>query len=506
MTAQETTFTPSLKSSDQYKYDKYHVMYYLHQGDELMVIHRSKKSLLLEKFNSKTMESLGTVEVENFSKAYCVFERLLTLNQRHFLVYSSYDKKNKKDRLLCREIDFSAGNFKTKEQVILEADGEIPADYETTTDIKQKHGFTPKYNTDYSYNLNRYRFEFSKDSSSIFVAHAVKRGKSKNKETIGIYLLNNTLKKVWGNLVEMPYPKKEMKLLDYGVDSKQNGYVYLQKSNQQLELLQYKNGVLQKTIALNGLTEHIYQSTILEREDGSLVFAGYTTNEKENGELSNIYFFNLNIQQETAISDLKTKSIPLSLATKCNPKFPTNAFRSLKLDIAFLQEDGSLFLIGEAHYSSVDETTNILISKLDIEGTSEWITAIPKRQGLYQGYYYTKTNHQHTILFVDDIVNHKKEENPSIFQYEKGRYMAICYISDDNGQINKDICIPPDSEYCPAANNIHFISDQEFVFWGWRFPAQGLVTNYNTAKIGYQPFIIPNSGKPKSIVKGTFSK
>jgi hypothetical protein len=484
-------------------------MYYLNKGEEFMVVHRSKKTLLLDKFDAKSMKCLSSVEVADFSKAYCIFERLLTLNNRHFLLYSSYDKKKKKDRLFYREIDFKLGNFKSEEQVMIEVDGEIPMDDKSLIDAEQKHIFS------HSFNPNRYRFEFSKDSSAILVRHRMKRKKrkdSENKEKMGLYVFNNVLEKVWGRAVEMPYFEPEMTLLDYGVDSKQNGYVFLQKSDRALELLQYNKGTLQKTIPLNGFTKYIYQSQILEKQDGNLVFTGFTSNKEKGNAPSGLYFFKVDVDKEKPLSDLNTQSISSSLKDKCNSSDSKNSFLNLHLKDCFLQNDGSLILIGEAaqsaysSYSKVEEKTHILMAKLSTDGAYKWITAIPKRQTLYTGYQYRKMTDQHVLFFVDDIANHKKNNDPTIFAFEKGRYMVRCSVSDESGRAKKGVYIPTESKYCPSAGNIHFLSDQEFIFWGWSFSSQGQMSTYNKIPIGFPMSPLPNSGKSKSIVKGVFSR
>lgn len=505
---QNTTFAPSSKSLKQYKQDKYHVMYYLHQDGELLVIHRSKKTLLLEKFNSKTMESIQTNEVEDFSKTYCIFERLLSINRRHFLLYSSYDKKTKKDRLLCREIDFELGNFKSTERVIVEVEGEIPMDDKSLIDAEFKHIFN------HSFNPNRYHFEFSKNNTSILISHKTKRKKrknSENKEVIGLYVFNNQLEKQWGTVIELPYVKTEMRVLDYDIDSKQNGYVFLQKNDRTLELLQYNNNELLETIPLSGFTKYIYHSEILEKQEGELILTGLTTNKEKGNNPASLYFFNVTIGKEKPLSNLNTKSIPSSLKSQCNSQDPKDVFLNLNLKECFLQEDGSLILIGEAQqgsysYNGINEKSNILITKLSSDGSYKWLKAIPKRQTLYAGYKYQNINGKHAILFVDDIANHKKNSDPSIFGFEKGRYMAVCYVDDEDGRINKEIYIAPESAYCPTASNIHFISNNEFVFWGWKFSSQGSMSSYNKIPIGFPMSPLPNSAKPKSIVKGTFSK
>lgn len=504
---QEITFTSSSKSLKQYKQDKYHVMYYLDQGDELLVIHRSKKTLLLEKLNSTTMESTKVTEIENFSKTYCIFERLLTINQRHFLLYSSYDKKSKKDRLLCREIDFELGDFKTEEQILIEVEGEIPMDDKSLIDAEHKHIFN------HSFNPNRYRFEFSKDSSSILIRHRVKRKRRKNsdnKEDMGLYVFNDKFEKTWGGLVKMPYVETEMRWLDFGVDSKENGYVFLQKSDRTLELLQYNNKELIKTIPLNGFTKYIYRSEILEKEEGEFIFTGLTTNKEKGNNPASFYFFNVNVEQEKPLSNLNTKSISSTLKSQCNAQDSKDAFLNLNLKECFLQEDGSLILIGEAQQSSssysLGESSNILMAKLTAEGSYKWMTAIPKRQTLYTGYKYKKINEEHNLFFVDDIANHETNSNPIVFGFEKGRYMVRCSVSDMDGKVSKGIFIPTNSEYCPTATNIHFISNNEFVFWGWKFTSQGAMSNYNKVSIGFPMSPLPNSGKPKSIVKGTLLK
>jgi hypothetical protein len=122
--SQETAFVKSVKPTKNYDY-KYHVMYYLTQGDEFIAVHCSKKTLLLEKFNSKTMKPIKEQEVK-FSEPYSIFERLISIENRHFLIYSTYQKKEKKSQLRYKEINFEECTFHEQSRLIFESSGEIP--------------------------------------------------------------------------------------------------------------------------------------------------------------------------------------------------------------------------------------------------------------------------------------------------------------------------------------------------------------------------------------------
>jgi len=106
---------------------------------------------------------------------------------------------------------------------------------------------------------------------------------------------------------------------------------------------------------------------------------------------------------------------------------------------------------------------------------------------------------------VDDIANQtlEKGKSPSVFGFEKGRYLTAYAINDENGASERKIIIKEGAEYCPSGPLMHFLSDSEYIFWGWKFPSQGGMPLPNTVPIGAMMSPIPNSAKAGAIVKGT---
>jgi hypothetical protein len=357
-------------------------------------------------------------------------------------------------------------------------------DHRNRVDHEQKHVFSHKYNP------NRYRFEFSKDSTRIVVKHIAR---SKSRDEIGLYVLNEKLKQVWGGSnVKMPYSLSEIKILDLAVDLEDNAYVFIEREGKEI-LLQFSDGKLEKELSLRTKLRHIHTSQVLNSGKNDFIFTGYYKTQKESSIAGGVYFFK--VDSEWNISNMKMHPTPANFADEKDPEL---TFNNLEVKNSYIQEDGSVILIGEVYRSSYSAATssasmfgNILIAKFDTEGNIKWMKKIAKQQLLYTGFKYRKIQDKHYIFFVDDIANQtlKPGKTPSVFAFEKGRYLTACTINDEDGASERKIMTKEGSRYCPATPQLHFLSDNEYIF-------------LSSQRSGAVPSIT-NSLKAGAIVKGT---
>lgn len=487
--AQESSILKSSKPIKSYK-GKYDIMYYLVEDDELLVIHYKKNGLLLEKFNANTMEWI-TEQTYEFKKTYCIFERLFTLNGEHFLLYSTYNKSDRTDKLFYRKVDIKNCAL-LEEKLILKNDGEIP--YTRINDDSQT---SQKYVFSHHYDPNRYYFSYTQDSSKILIQHK-KRPRQKlnhlNHEIMGMYVFDKMFNKIWGGAIEMPYLESDMKIKSYAVNQKGEGYIFIQNKPKQIfELLVFKDQKHIKTIPINHIDFHISNYQIIPNNNGDLVFIGYYKTKKRDLKAEGLFHFKLDNSYQ--IIQQKKYPIPLTIRQAYNPKDVPENLLSLNLETIYIDEKDDLLIIGESmSYYYLGEQSrpinqDILLTKINNTGKLEWMNKIPKLQYLYNGFISKKINNDYYILFLDNIKNVAlpKTQAPTRFINKKNLCLLGYKVNSTDGDIKQKLLltegtIPVTKKKLLLLNNFTYFT---------RNPSHT------------QQFkVIPNSIVPGTIVKG----
>lgn len=447
------------------------VKLYFIKGDEIVTVKAEKKKVILQKFNASTLSFQRIKVYEDFPKNF-VLEKITRFGNSYYLFYSWYDGET--EQLFAREIDFGTGQFKGTGKMIISFSKKLSGILGKTSFFGV--GIFDKYN-----------FYFSYDSSTLLIQYRQKPNKkvdSKSYEVIGASVFGENLKPLWTGEFTMPYTEKKMNTLDYSVDSRGNVYMVVKvykdnstddkkrgkdEANYSIELFRFSqpSGVLTATkVELADKFIH----TLWLYEDSKkdhMICTGFYNSGEVSGNADGILLFKL--AADGKYYDMNTYPIPLDIlnlnagkkAIRKNEKKEDEdkaEFESLKFVEAQIQKDGSILLISEQQYE-IRHTTyspqgsssyysyhydNILVTKIEADGTLAWMKKLPKRQRGPNGrgsmsFKYIKGEGIHNFIFIDNERNKALNtvDVPEQYMDPKNGYMANFSIDDKTGTVTK---------------------------------------------------------------------
>lgn len=182
-------------------------------GDRFLSVKQVNNKLYIQFFDETKLNSAQESVYDDFEKGFHL-EGLIQMKERFYLLYGAVDKKV--ERLYCREIDISTGALSNNKTELLSVDGKITTS-EEVKGIRMEvfygviTGISKKYD-----------FHYSEDSTKLLVRYRHKPKfvrDDKNQDLIGCYVFDDSMNKLWGRDVEMPYTEDEMRNLGYTLNS-----------------------------------------------------------------------------------------------------------------------------------------------------------------------------------------------------------------------------------------------------------------------------------------------
>lgn len=448
--------------------------FYFYRGQEILGVKINKKNVItLQKWNAAKLQFRNIRVYNDMPKDY-VLERVLEFNERYFIFYSLWDKKNGLEQLFYREVDFSKGEFMGGGTLLLKVEGKITGSLTRTSFYR--YGIQDKFD-----------FHTSYDQSKLLVQYRLKpaiRSDAKNYDIIGMSVFNQDLSPAWNKEVEMPYTEKKMDNLDYTIDSWGNTYILttvfednttdLKKSkkgpaNYHIELLRVNAFTAEIDITPITLADKfINKIWFYENAASHLVCAGFYNKGNVLSSANGVLLFN--VDQDGKVADMATYEIPLEVLNqyesrkvkrkneKKDKKDDAAEFEELELQELILEDDGSLLLIGEqnyirshTHYNGKTSTTtytyhydDLLVTKIDSQGALAWMRKLPKRQVGARGkggmsYKYMRKGDEHYFLFLDNEKNMELpiDKVPARHADGAGGFLTAYTVNNGSGEVKK---------------------------------------------------------------------
>jgi hypothetical protein len=467
------------KLSTPYKVIDAEEKYYFNEGNKIISIKLRGKKRFIQVFDIKAMKELTMREATDFPNDH-VIEGFSKVPGKILIFYSLWDRKNKKEQLFVRELDFVSGKLAEKPVLLLSVEGKLTGDLVKTS----KMGYGMKV-------VNKFDFETSFDSTKIAVRYRKKpetRDDSKSFDVIGLNVFNydNGLTKLWGKEFKMPYTEKKMDELDFTVDSKGNAYILAKIYKGDKKREKDKDGFVLYSIELfkcdannqdlavikvDISEKFINEIVLFESKDNNLTLTGYYNNgkKKESG-VDGVFLSQLD--QQGVIKNIQSYEIPLDIinqniskkAVAKNTKKDEDdekgvQLHSLKFRWARRFPDGSMMLTGEQYRvvekRHVDSKGNVRVSyqyyyedilaiKVDSEGKLSWMKRLPKTQTGGRGmggmsFKYIDSHDSHYFLFLDNIknLNIAADKEPVRHVDGAGGYLTAYKINDQTGDVTK---------------------------------------------------------------------
>ncbi len=478
---------------------------YFEKDGEIMTFKVKKNEYIIQKLDAKSMKFKSIRNYKDLPKDH-VFEGLEEVNGKYYFFYSLWDRPKTAEQLFVREIDFASGKMKSEDKRIIKTKGKV------TGLMAGRTYFSIKV-------VDKFDFEKSTDNSMLMIKYRKKPEKRNDDisyDIIGFNVFDSDMNPIWSKEIKMPYTEKKMNNIDYALDSYGNSYilttVYKDDStrrfkkdgsiNYHMELMKIdaKTQTLRKT-KIELKDQHINRIWLYEAEKGKMVCAGFYNDGKDSDDAEGIFVAQLD--ENNKLANVNSHKIPVEVLNlykkkriqakneKKEEKGKKTEFEELQLRKFITRDDGSILLIGEqffikahTYYSNGRRTTyytyhynDMLISKLNPDGSLAWMKVLPKMQrgtvgqgGM--GFKYFSRNNNHYLLILDNFKNLELSEDkaPKLHMDGAGGYLTAYKVTDD-GTVSKfsilNVAEVPELKkgavYQFGVNRIVNISDNEFV-------------------------------------------
>ncbi len=488
--AQKTLSTDyDYKVSKPYKVvDASSRLYFSNEIEAMAIkLNANKNQVLIQKYDLDNMKEIGKTPYNDFPKNH-IFEGIVQAQDNYYFFYSSWSgKKTKHERLYYREIDFESGTFKGEPKLLIDHNGYLSNFYGNDSGFVEAQGFT--FGSKYKFvGAKKFNLLTSEDESKILIQYRKKPKVKKDTKSWDIVTLNvfdTKLNKIWNKKYTMPYTERRMNFLDNIVSN--NGNVFMinkvfhddsfsdkkhkkdTKANYHIELFEFNNSndkIKTSKISLddkfiNGIA--MYQPTNNEifctgfynkginrdKADGL-----YTFSIDPNGKLLNKKYYEIPLEILNQYEKKKTKE-----KNKKKNKKDKAEYEDLNLKDVVFYDDNSIVLIGEVDfikshtsYSQKFGTTttytyhyeDILVTKINADGSLGWMKKIPKRQKGTKGrrgmsYSHFNANGNTYLVYLDNVknINLSLDKLPALHSDGHGGFLTAVKINNETGEHKK---------------------------------------------------------------------
>jgi len=477
----------SFEVSDPYEVIDGYKKYFVHQ-DKMIAVKMRKKTIYIQQFDTKSLKELirkeydeGDILPDNYHP-----EGMKQLQDKIYFFYSSWSgRKTQHERLYYLTIDVNSAEIIGEPVQVVDVKGKLAGSFLTLVSIM---GIPFSTTT-----TDKFDILTSEDSTKILIQYRKKpkvKRDTKSHDIIGVKVFNSDMTPIWNKEFKMPYTERRLDLLDFAVDNEGRGYilskVFKDDSNEDkkkkrdknanyhielFRLLQGENEIAKTKIELDGI--FINGISLFESGNNQLYCAGYYNkgllkgnfiSKKHNkSSADGVVIFKLS--KEGEILKTITQEIPLEVINiyisdrakaknEKKEKDDESELQNMVLRDLIIYNDGSLALVGEQYYMVEHRTQksvyytyhyyNIIITKINADGSLAWMNKIPKKQIGRNGkggmsYTYLSTSDYHYLLFLDNVKNMELPENEFPYKHSdgKGGYFTSYKINDTSGKVTK---------------------------------------------------------------------
>ncbi|MGB0862091.1 MAG: hypothetical protein ACPGXZ_04195 [Saprospiraceae bacterium] len=343
---------------------------------------------VIEHYDKKMILKYST-PLKQLAKRAIQIDNFWHFNNKLFIYYTQYSRKQKKQILYYQEIDKKTGKLLDKPQELVK----LPSFYR-----------------------NPVQYSASSDSSKAVIFHTpiVEVGlfQKTPRATFQLHVLDQSLKNIWNKDIKTPYDADLFDAEKVEVSKKGNAYILARiynksrrekrngQANYFYKIIAYTNNgetLKEYDLALDGL--YITDITFKVNNNGKLTCAGFYS-ERSATTVKGSFFFTIN----TATSKIEKKGFEpfkegflAQLMSKRRARKGRELYRYY-LDDIILRSDGGAVLIGEQYYSTsntfysgvgmnrVPNTTytyhyeDIIIININPDASIAWASSIPKNQ------------------------------------------------------------------------------------------------------------------------------
>jgi len=449
--------------------------YYFNDDEDILIVKAKKESVVIQKFNAKTLALISEKKYEEPSLNYDI-ENVVKVENKIYFFYSLWTgRETHLAQLYCREIDINNGTFITKPKLIIEVDNKITKSPRSNY-IDDKDNFKTTEITGF-----RFDIEVSSKTNEIFILYRNHRENKKDTESWDTLVLNSfdtNLNKNFEKTFKIPYSERRIKTLNYNVHSNGNLQILAKvftddsgkeiresnssKTNYFIELLTFKKDadIIEKN-KIEFPNKFINTATLFELSNGNLLCAGYYNNGATRKYLN--HSDGMFIAKTTPVGEIINISdynFPKSILEQNEKHNKKKEFEDIVVKSFKENEDGSLLLIAEqsrkysVENSIAFEYNDIYLTKTDSETQLLWMQKIPKSQVGFvyksdnnpfkvllgeMSYYHFKRKDNHCFMFLDNLknMNLKAEDKSKVYKNDKDGYFTYYEVNAMSGEVSK---------------------------------------------------------------------
>lgn len=439
----------------------------------------NRENVVVQKFDIRNMKEVARNNYTD-TPPYNTAVDIVQSGENYFYLFESLDKETNKRSVYLREL-ITGDCSLDKAKLLFTSDGSV-ANSPIGEDLgvlgakisQVAMGYValqegPPFSVFSSFDGSKFMIKYRRKP--------IKKDDDVNFDLMGFFVFDSSFELIWGREVKMPYTEKEMNNLSYMVGN--DGSVYMmtfQNVNKEFRLLTVPQSgeLMTKSVDIGKfMFKNLYMK---ENKAGNIDFLGYYANGLDykffEGSFGNLSF-NINGIRYFEISKncdiIKNKDIefPLAVINKYESERVQSkneqreeagkaGIRDLALRQFKVNEDGSIFILGEQYYytKTYDKNTfstvyrffyeDLLATKLDVNGNVVWMEKLPKRQLGTQGkgglsIAYLEGDQSHYVLFLDNVKNAELDINkvPAVHMDGRGGYLTAYKIDDNTGKAEK---------------------------------------------------------------------
>lgn len=428
------------------------------QDGFLLISMQQRKSVCFQKFDTALKANGEKVQsLEALPKQYGN-QGIRIVGRKVYWFYSQEGQNDVGEHLYAQEIDVKKGDFAGPAREIAVASDAISGYWST---------------------------DRSADSSKFLLKYTLlpvrKRGEPEF-TTLGLVVMDNTLKQLWKKEVELPYSQDASEMESYQIDRNGNVFVLLKvyesgkkkevkddQPNYHYEVLKYSRTTDKPAIAKFDFGDrYVVDIALVEDYNGRMICAGFYSGQAHfSAEGAFLYTFDEATMATKAIdkgfyefpievmkqyeSERTQKKLDKAESKGKSTEVPQLKFKSLRV-----AEDGSITLFGEqsyvvqvSYYSGntwYTRTTyhedDIYAVKVAADGQLKWVRKVPKRQAgnstIGLSYFLRSDGNDNYLFFADNIKNLDlhTDEVPAAHVGGAGGILMCVKITDD-GVVSK---------------------------------------------------------------------
>ncbi|MEO8148229.1 MAG: hypothetical protein ABI723_11350 [Bacteroidia bacterium] len=467
-----TPFT--VKFSPEYEYPKKHEALGFYGTDETgyaaLSFQEDKEIVIQNLDKSFVVKKTTPIDLHDYPKSM-QYDGVYQVGGKTYWFYSNYDKKEEVQHLEAREVDL-------KNSKILSKSTELVATKSKLVGSMEYHSYGIVAIGEVT---NKFKFYYDVAHTKILIMYMLEKefkSDKKNKDRIGLVMVDSSMNKLWSKEIVMPYFESEMSILDYQPDSKGNAYILVKKYettskkevtkdgavNSSYEIIRLDKDGNMKNIKMSLDNILIKSLNIYETADHTPVCVGYYSGVvKKNAGIDGV--FCARIDEDGTISKFKkgTYEFPTDLlmqnesnrtARKAEKKEENGddvQLSSITPRKVIFNPDGSLIIVGEVFYVTsytstsnghtyttyIDHYCDVYVTKIAADGSLSWVKKIAKHQ-VRNGSVGAFAMGDDFYLFYMDNGNNlflKADEQPHTFNGKSA--MLTCVGIDKHGAVTK---------------------------------------------------------------------